>query len=68
MKQFTAIYSTSKIGTMQYSFKASDLDSAVEFCHCKFIVWPHVVIVENTHNDEKANEGKIVWANGYAVK
>ena len=66
MKEYTAIYSTETLKNIQYSFKAENLDSAVEFCQSKFTSFPNIIIVENTTN-ERANEGLVVWANDNIV-
>lgn len=66
MKEYTAIYSTKSLTNVQYSFEAEDLYSAVGFCQGKFTVFPNVVIIENTPNG-RANEGLVVWVNGYVV-
>ena len=66
MKEYTAIYSTETLKNIQYSFKADNLDSAVEFCQSKFTSFPNIIIVENTPNG-RANEGLVVWANDNIV-
>ena len=67
MKEYTAIYSTEALKNIQYSFKAEVTEAAVDFCKFKFSAFPNVIIVENTP-DGKANEGRVVWANGYNVR
>ena len=66
MKEYTAIYSTEALKNIQYSFKAKGTEAAVNFCNFKFSAFPNVIIVENTPNGN-ANEGRVVWANGYNV-
>ena len=66
MKEYTAIYSTESIKNIQYSFKAENLDSAVEFCQSKFTSFPNIIIVENSPNG-RTNEGLVVWANDNIV-
>lgn len=66
LKEYTAIYSTESIKNIQYSFKAENLDSAVQLCQSKFTAYPNIIIVKNTP-DGKANEGMVVWANGEIV-
>lgn len=66
MKEYTAIYSAQDLKNIQYSFKAEGLEAAVKFCEYKFKNFPNLIIVENTP-EGRANEGIVVWANGYNV-
>lgn len=66
MKEYTAIYSTETLKNIQYSFKAENLDSAVEFCQSKFTSFPNIIIIENLPN-VRAKEGLVVWANDNIV-
>ena len=67
MKTYTAIYSTESVKNIQYSFVSENLESAIEFSSTKFSCFPNIIIVENTE-ESKANEGMVMWANGYEVK
>lgn len=67
MKEFTAIYSTETIKNIQYSFKSDDLSAALSFANSKFSAFPNIILVENTP-EGRANEGRVVWANGFEVK
>jgi hypothetical protein len=68
MKNFTAIYSTEAIKNIQYSFKAEDVDSAIVYAQGKFNAFPNVAIIENTREEENANEGRLVFLNGEKVR
>ena len=67
MKTYTAIYSTTSLKNIQYSFVSENLKSALDFSSTKFSCFPNIILVENTEGG-KANEGVVVWANGYEVK
>ena len=66
MKEYTAIYSSETLKNIQYSFKAEGTKAAIDFCKFKFSCFPNIIIIENMPNG-KANEGHVVWANGYDV-
>lgn len=66
MKEYTAIYNTKTMNGVQYSFKAENLDVAVEFCSHYFSIFPSLAIIENSFFS-KANKGKLVWLNGGKV-
>ena len=66
MKTYTA-FNQVKGRSIGYSFKAENLQDAVKFCARKFSDSPNTMIVENTDEDGKANEGALVWAYGCPV-
>lgn len=66
MKTYTA-FNQVKGCNIGYSFKAENLQDAVKFCARKFSGIPNTIIVENTEEDGKANEGTLVWAYGCPV-
>lgn len=70
MKKYTAIYSTNALKNIQYSFDAKNIESAIEFCKGKFEQYSNLAIIENNHDfiDKKANEGILVYFNGFIVK
>ena len=68
MKTFTAIYSTKAIKGIQYTFKADDVDGAIVYAKNKFNAFPQIAIIENTREEEKANEGRLVFLNGDIIK
>lgn len=61
MKNYTAINEYN----VHYSFKAYNDEMAKDFATHKFSTpFKRIIIVENTHDDEPAQCGRIVWANG----
>lgn len=68
MKTYTAIYSTEAIKGIQYSFKAEDTEAAVLYAKSKFNTFPQLAIVENTREEERAIEGRLVFLNGDIIK
>lgn len=70
MKNYTAIYSTSALKNIQYSFDAENIESAMEFCEGKFEQYPNIAIMENNHDfiNKEANEGILVFLNGFVLK
>ena len=61
MKNYTAINEYN----VHYSFKAENDESAREFAEYKFSTpFERMIIIENTHDDEPAQYGRIAWANG----
>lgn len=67
MKGYTAIYHTDAMKGIQYSFKAKNLNIAIDYCKYKLSAYPDIVIVENNFIG-RANRGKVVWANGFPVR
>ena len=66
MKTYTA-FNQVKGHNIGYSFRAENLQDAAKFCARKFSDFPNTIIVENTDEDGRANEGALVWAYGCPV-
>lgn len=67
MKEYTAIYHTEEMKGIQYSFKAKNLKTAIDYCKYRLPAYPDIVIVENGFFG-RANRGKVVWMNGFLVR
>lgn len=67
MKEYTAIYHTEGMKGIQYSFKAKNLNVAIDYCKYRLSAYPNIVIVENTLLS-RANRGRLVWANGFPIR
>lgn len=67
MKEYTAIYHTEGMKGIQYSFKAKNLNVAIDYAKYRLSAYPDIVIIENTLLS-RANRGKVVWANGFPIQ
>ena len=67
MKEYTAIYHTEGMKGIQYSFKAKNLNVAIDYCKYRLSAYPDIVIVENTFLG-RASKGRVVWMNGFPVR
>lgn len=67
MTKYTAIYHTEVMKGIQYSFKAKNLNTAIDYCKYRLPAYPNIVIVENGFFGW-GNRGKVVWTNGFPIR
>lgn len=61
MKNYTAIYDTDTMTNVGYSFKAENLEKALEFCKMKFSVHVKKIIESETWYQDEKGKDIIVW-------